>query len=62
MDEICDALLRAGEGPGVRCVVISAAGKRFFSTGGDVGDYHERYSDDMIGMRSYERAQAAKAK
>ena len=25
-------------------------------TGGDVGDYHQRYSDDMIGMRSYERA------
>lgn len=56
LDEICDALVRAGEGPGVRSVVITAAGTRFFSTGGDVGDYHQRYSDDMIGMRSYERA------
>ncbi len=56
LDEICDALVRAGEGPGVRSVVITAAGGRFFSTGGDVNDYHLRYSDDMIGMRSYERA------
>ncbi|MBS0446910.1 MAG: enoyl-CoA hydratase/isomerase family protein [Proteobacteria bacterium] len=56
LDEICDALIRAGEGPGIRCVVLTAAGNRFFSTGGDVGDYHQRYSDDMIGMRSYERA------
>lgn len=56
LDEICDALVRAGEGPGVRCVVITSAGNRFFSTGGDVGDYHQRYGDDMIGMRSYERA------
>lgn len=56
LDEICDALERAGEGPGVRSVVITALGERFFSTGGDVNDYHERYSDDMIGMRSYERA------
>lgn len=56
LDEICDALIRGGEGPGVRCVVITAEGERFFSTGGDVRDYHQRYSDDMIGMRSYERA------
>jgi enoyl-CoA hydratase/carnithine racemase len=56
LDEICDALIRAGEGPGVRCVVITSQGNRFFSTGGDVRDYHQRYSDDMIGMRSYERA------
>lgn len=56
LDEICDAMVRAGEGPGVRSVVITAAGNRFFSTGGDVNDYHLRYSDDMIGMRSYERA------
>lgn len=56
LDELCDALVRAGEGPGVRSVVITAAGSRFFSTGGDVNDYNQRYSDDMIGMRSYERA------
>jgi enoyl-CoA hydratase/carnithine racemase len=56
LDEIIDALIRAGEGPGVRSVVITAAGGRFFSTGGDVGDYHQKYNDDMIGMRSYERA------
>ena len=37
-------------------VVITAAGSRFFSTGGDVGDYSTRYSDDMVGMRAYERA------
>ena len=55
LDEICNALERAGEGPGVRSVVITAAGGRFFSTGGDVNDYHLKYSDDMIGMRSYER-------
>ncbi len=56
LDEIIDALDRAGEAPGVRSVVITAAGSRFFSTGGDVNDYHLRYADDMIGMRSYERA------
>jgi 1,4-dihydroxy-2-naphthoyl-CoA synthase len=49
-------VIRAGEAPGVRSVVITAAGERFFSTGGDVNDYHLKYSDDMIGMRSYERA------
>ena len=56
LDEIIDAVIRAGEAPGVRSVVITAAGERFFSTGGDVNDYHLKYSDDMIGMRSYERA------
>jgi len=56
LDEIIDAVIRAGEGPGVRSVVLTAAGGRFFSTGGDVGDYHQKYNDDMIGMRSYERA------
>lgn len=56
LDELTDAVIRAGEGPGVRSVVITADGNRFFSTGGDVNDYHLRYSDDMIGMRSYERA------
>jgi enoyl-CoA hydratase/carnithine racemase len=56
LDEITNALERAGEAPGVRSVVITAAGNRFFSTGGDVNDYHLKYSDDMIGMRSYERA------
>jgi enoyl-CoA hydratase/carnithine racemase len=56
LDEICNALERAGEGPGIRSIVITAAGGRFFSTGGDVSDYHQRYNDDMIGMRSYERA------
>jgi len=56
LDEITDAVIRAGEGPEVRSVVITAAGNRFFSTGGDVGDYHQKYTDDMIGMRSYERA------
>lgn len=56
LDEIIDAVIRAGEGPGVRSVVITSAGTRFFSTGGDVGDYHQKYTDDMIGMRSYERA------
>ncbi len=56
LDEIIDALVRAGEAPGIRSVVITAAGNRFFSTGGDVNDYHLKYSDDMIGMRSYERA------
>lgn len=56
LDEITDAVIRGGEGPGVRSVVITAAGNRFFSTGGDVGDYHQKYNDDMIGMRSYERA------
>jgi enoyl-CoA hydratase/carnithine racemase len=56
LDEIIDAVIRAGEGPGVRSVVITAAGGRFFSTGGDVNDYHQKYNDDMIGMRSYERA------
>ena len=56
LDEITDAVIRAGEAPGIRSVVITAAGDRFFSTGGDVNDYHLKYSDDMIGMRSYERA------
>ena len=56
LDEITDAVIRAGEGPGVRSVVLTAAGGRFFSTGGDVNDYHLKYNDDMIGMRSYERA------
>jgi enoyl-CoA hydratase/carnithine racemase len=56
LDEITNALERAAEAPGVRSVVITAAGNRFFSTGGDVNDYHLKYSDDMIGMRSYERA------
>src|SRR3954469_12514750 len=56
LDEITDALIRAGEAPGIRSVVITAKGDRFFSTGGDVQDYHLKYADDMIGMRSYERA------
>ena len=29
LDEIIDALVRAGEAPGVRSVVITAAGSRF---------------------------------
>jgi enoyl-CoA hydratase/carnithine racemase len=56
LDEIRDAVERAGDGPGVRSVVITAAGSRFFSTGGDVVDYNTRYTDDLIGMKSYERA------
>lgn len=56
LEEIRDAVERAGEGPGIRSVVITAAGKRFFSTGGDVTDYNLRYVDDLTGMKSYERA------
>ena len=56
LDEIRDAVERAGDGPGIRSVVITAAGSRFFSTGGDVVDYNTRYTDDLIGMKSYERA------
>ena len=56
LDEIRDAVERAGDGPGIRSVVITAAGSRFFSTGGDVVDYNTRYTDDLIGMKAYERA------
>jgi enoyl-CoA hydratase/carnithine racemase len=56
LEEIRDAVERSGDGPGVRSVVITAVGSRFFSTGGDVVDYDARYTDDMIGMRAYERA------
>lgn len=56
LEEIRDAVERCGDGPGVRSVVITAAGSRFFSTGGDVVDYNTRYMDDMVGMRAYERA------
>lgn len=56
LDEITDALERIGDAPDVRAVVITSAGNRFFSTGGDVGDYWTRYRDDMVGMRAYERA------
>src|ERR1700730_9342923 len=56
LDEIIDALERIGDAPDVRAVVLTSAGSRFFSTGGDVGDYWTRYRDDMIGMRAYERA------
>lgn len=56
LDELRDAVERAGEGPGIRSVVITAAGNRFFSTGGDVVDYNTRYTDDLTGMKSYERA------
>lgn len=56
LDEITDALVRIGDAPNARVVVLTAAGQRFFSTGGDVGDYWTRYRDDMIGMRAYERA------
>ena len=56
LDEITDALVRVGDAPNVRVVVLTAAGQRFFSTGGDVGDYWTRYRDDMVGMRAYERA------
>jgi enoyl-CoA hydratase/carnithine racemase len=56
LDEITDALVRIGDASNVRVVVITAAGQRFFSTGGDVGDYWTRYRDDMVGMRAYERA------
>ena len=43
LDEIIDALERAGDAADVRAVVITSAGGRFFSTGGDVGDY-DRYT------------------
>jgi enoyl-CoA hydratase/carnithine racemase len=56
LDEMTDALIRVGEAPDARVVVVTAAGERFFSTGGDVGDYWTRYRDDMVGMRAYERA------
>lgn len=56
LDEIRDAVERAGEGPGIRSVVITAVGSRFFSTGGDVVDYNTRYLNDLTGMKSYERA------
>jgi len=56
LDEIADALIRIGNAPGVRAVVLTAAGSRFFCTGGDVNDYYTRYRDDMVGMRAYERA------
>lgn len=56
LDELADALIVAGDAPGIRVVVLTAAGDRFFCTGGDVGDYHERYRDNMKGMRAYERA------
>ncbi len=56
LEEIRDAVERAGEGPGIRSVVLTATGSRFFSTGGDVVDYNTRYTDDLIGMKSYERA------
>ena len=42
--------------PGYRSVVITAAGSRFFDLGGDVVDYNTRYTDDLIGMKSYECA------
>jgi enoyl-CoA hydratase/carnithine racemase len=56
LDEIAQALMVAGDASGIRSVVLTAAGNRFFCTGGDVGDYHERYRDNMKGMRAYERA------
>lgn len=56
LEEIRDAVERSGDGPGIRSVVITSAGSRFFSTGGDVVDYNTRYMDDMTGMRAYERA------
>lgn len=56
LDEITDALVRIADAAQVRVVVLTAAGDRFFCTGGDVGDYYTRYRDDMTGMRAYERA------
>jgi enoyl-CoA hydratase/carnithine racemase len=56
LDEIVDALSVAGDATGVRSVVLTAAGNRFFCTGGDVSDYYSRYRDDMKGMRGYLRA------
>jgi enoyl-CoA hydratase/carnithine racemase len=56
LDEIAQALVVAGDAPGIRVVVLTAAGNRFFCTGGDIGDYHQRYRDNMKGVRAYERA------
>jgi len=56
LDEITDAFQRIGDSTGIRAAVLTAAGDRFFCTGGDVRDYNTRYRDDMIGMRAYERA------
>src|SRR5258708_8773598 len=56
LDEIIDALERIGDAPDVRAVVLTSAGSRFFSTGGDVGDYWTRYRDDMVEIRPYQRA------
>ena len=56
LEEIRDAVERCGDAPGIRSVVLTAAGSRFFSTGGDVVDYNTRYMDDLTGMRAYERA------
>ncbi|GAC1547500.1 MAG: 1,4-dihydroxy-2-naphthoyl-CoA synthase [Candidatus Velthaea sp.] len=55
LEELTAAFIHAGQAPGVRVVVLTAAGKRFFCTGGDVRDYMERYGDDMTAMREYER-------
>ncbi len=56
LEEIRDAVERCGDASGIRSVVLTAAGSRFFSTGGDVVDYNTRYMDDLTGMRAYERA------
>lgn len=56
LDEINDAVVDAGERPGIRILVLTAAGQRFFSTGGDVNEYHHSYRGNMAAFRSYQRA------
>lgn len=56
LKELTACIQDAGDRSGVRAIVLSASGDRFFSTGGDVKDYHERYRHDVAAFRTYQLA------
>ncbi|SDH53616.1 enoyl-CoA hydratase/isomerase family protein [Pseudonocardia oroxyli] len=56
LDEMYDAITNVGAQRGVKALVVTGAGRRFFSAGGDVVEYAgSNYDTNMNEFRNYQR-------